>query len=93
MKEKKQKTKNKVKSFWDSWTFVFPLQYFVLVVVLDWVATDRAEDIVQVSEDEIHRMIELEAYFLAEKRNFQPGFEEEDWATATADVMAKLQGQ
>ena len=56
------------------------------------VAADRAEDIVQVSEDESHRMIELEAYFLAEKRNFQPGFEQEDWATATAIVMARLQG-
>ena len=36
-------------------------------------------------------MIEEAAYYLAEKRNFQPGFEQEDWATATADVMARLQ--
>ncbi|MCX7112346.1 MAG: DUF2934 domain-containing protein [Proteobacteria bacterium] len=37
-------------------------------------------------------MIELEAYFLAEKRHFQPGFEAEDWATASAIVTARLQG-
>jgi hypothetical protein len=37
-------------------------------------------------------MIAEAAYYLAEKRNFQPGFEEEDWATATAGVLEKLRG-
>lgn len=41
---------------------------------------------------EIDRMIAEAAYYLAEKRNFQPGFEKEDWAVATAEVMARLRG-
>ncbi len=35
-------------------------------------------------------MVAEAAYYLAEKRNFQPGHEQEDWATAAAEVMAKL---
>jgi len=41
-------------------------------------------------QTEIDRQIAEAAYYLAEKRNFQPGFEAEDWATATAEVLAKL---
>lgn len=41
--------------------------------------------------DEIKRMIEEAAYYLAEKRNFEAGWEAEDWATAEAEVMARLQ--
>jgi hypothetical protein len=41
---------------------------------------------------EIDRMIAEAAYYLAEKRNFQPGFEAEDWATAKDEVMLKLRG-
>jgi hypothetical protein len=39
---------------------------------------------------EIERMIAEAAYYLAEKRSFAPGFEEEDWAVATAEVMARV---
>jgi len=39
---------------------------------------------------EIDRMIGEAAYYLAEKRNFQPGFEADDWATAMAQVLASL---
>ena len=38
----------------------------------------------------IEHMIAEAAYYLAEKRNFAPGFEDEDWAKATAEVMARL---
>jgi hypothetical protein len=58
-------------------------------------APEGAEAAAQVSslgQDEINRMIELEAYFLAEKRNFQDGDKDEDWVTATAIVMARLKG-
>ncbi len=41
---------------------------------------------------EIDRMIAEAAYYLAEKRNFAPGFEEEDWAAARAEVEARLSG-
>jgi hypothetical protein len=36
-------------------------------------------------------MIAEAAYYLAEKRNFAPGFEVEDWAAATAEVMARVE--
>lgn len=47
------------------------------------------------SQAELEAMIAEAAYYLAEKRNFQPGFEAEDWATATATatVMARFQDQ
>lgn len=38
----------------------------------------------------LYRMIQEAAYYLAEKRNFAPGFDQEDWETATAQVMASL---
>ena len=40
--------------------------------------------------DEIERMISEAAYYLAEKRNFESGFEQEDWETAKAEVLEKL---
>jgi len=48
--------------------------------------------VAEIDPAEKYKMIELEAYFLAEKRHFQPGFEAEDWATASAIVTARLQG-
>lgn len=38
----------------------------------------------------VQKMIEEAAYYLAEKRNFEPGFEQEDWETAKASVLAQL---
>jgi len=40
---------------------------------------------------EVEQMIAEAAYYLAEKRNFAPGFEVEDWAAATAEVMARVE--
>ncbi len=56
---------------------------------------EDADAVIQVSEDEaeIARMIAEAAYWLAEKRNFQPGFEQEDWAAAKAEVMDKLKSR
>ncbi len=42
------------------------------------------------SAEEIQRMISEAAYYLAEKRGFEPGFEDEDWETAKAAVMEKI---
>lgn len=44
------------------------------------------------SQETIDEMVAEAAYYLAEKRNFAPGFEEEDWLTAKAQIMAQLQG-
>lgn len=40
---------------------------------------------------EIYRMTAEAAYYLAEKRNFAPGHEQEDWEAARAEVMAQLE--
>lgn len=47
-------------------------------------------EINQLIQAEIDQMIAEAAYYLAEKRNFEPGHEKEDWATASAEVLAKL---
>ena len=38
----------------------------------------------------INGMVAVAAYFLAEKRAFAPGFEEQDWLAAKAQIMAQL---
>jgi hypothetical protein len=48
------------------------------------------EPVSPVSDEERHRMIEEAAYYRAEKRGFEPGHNEEDWAAATEEVDAML---
>ena len=43
-----------------------------------------------VTNEERHQLIAEAAYFRAERRNFLPGFELEDWFGAEAEVEAKL---
>ena len=38
------------------------------------------------SEQEIRRMIEEAAYYKAEQRNFEPGFEDADWLAAEKEI-------
>jgi Protein of unknown function (DUF2934) len=42
------------------------------------------------SDDELRRMIELAAYYRAEKRGFAPGLETQDWCEAEAEVLARM---
>jgi hypothetical protein len=44
----------------------------------------------QVSAEERRRMIAQAAYFRAERRNFAPGHELEDWVAAEAEVDRQL---
>jgi hypothetical protein len=44
----------------------------------------------RVSEEERRDMIARAAYFRAERRNFAPGHEEEDWVAAEAEVDREL---
>ena len=44
------------------------------------------------SQDLINKMVEEAAYYLAEKRNFAPGFEEQDWLTAKEQIKRQLEG-
>lgn len=39
-----------------------------------------------VTEENRHRMICKAAYYLAERRGFEPGHQEEDWAKAEAEI-------
>lgn len=53
---------------------------------------EASETSAALDQAEIDRMIAEAAYYLAEKRDFQPGHEAEDWAIATEQVMASLRG-
>jgi hypothetical protein len=41
------------------------------------------------SPEELHQVIAVTAYHLAERRNFEPGHEMEDWLNAEAQVLAE----
>ncbi len=43
-----------------------------------------------VTNEERHQLIAEAAYFRAERRNFTPGYELEDWLDAEAEVEMKL---
>jgi hypothetical protein len=47
----------------------------------------------RVSDEERRNMIARAAYFRAEKRQFAPGHEVEDWIAAEADVDRELAGR
>jgi hypothetical protein len=47
----------------------------------------------RVSEQERRNMIARAAYFRAEKRNFAPGQEVDDWVAAEAEVDRELAGE
>jgi hypothetical protein len=42
------------------------------------------------TEVDRRRMIELAAFFRAERRGFAPGFEAEDWLAAEAEIAAQI---
>ncbi|MDD5033149.1 MAG: DUF2934 domain-containing protein [Methylococcaceae bacterium] len=52
----------------------------------------ESEAVSSAGQDEIDRMIAEAAYYIAEKRNFEPGHEEDDWVSAREEVMSLLQG-
>ncbi len=43
-----------------------------------------------VSAEERHQMIAVAAYYLAERREFRPGYEIDDWLTAQEEVDRRL---
>jgi len=40
----------------------------------------------QLGAEELHQLIAVAAYYLAERRNFEPGHEVEDWLSAEAQI-------
>jgi hypothetical protein len=53
----------------------------------------EAANNVQPSEAELQSQIAEAAYYRAERRGFQPGFEIEDWLVAEAETRQRLQAR
>ncbi len=51
-----------------------------------------AQDVMKGNDDDRRRMIAEAAYYIAEKREFHPGNELEDWLAAEREVSRKLSG-
>jgi len=51
--------------------------------------TKAATGYARPSPEELHEVIAVAAYFLAERRNFESGHELEDWLSAEAQVLAE----
>ena len=43
------------------------------------------------SSEQLHQIIAVTAYYLAERRNFEPGHEMEDWLNAEAQILAETE--
>jgi hypothetical protein len=41
--------------------------------------------------EEMHHLVAIAAYYLAERRNFEPGHELADWLAAEAQVFAEVE--
>jgi Protein of unknown function (DUF2934) len=50
----------------------------------------RSDSETEVAPDERSRMIAEAAYYAAERRGFEPGYELEDWLAAEAEVARDL---
>lgn len=48
---------------------------------------------VPASSEQMHPVISVAAYFGAERRNFEPGHELDDWLDAEAEVMSRQTAQ
>ena len=44
------------------------------------------------TSEELKEVIAVAAYYLAERRNFEPGHDLEDWLSAEAQVLSEAQG-
>ena len=51
------------------------------------IRTDRSYPPKLIDREAEHAMIAVCAYFKAEKRNFKPGFELEDWLEAEREIL------
>ena len=48
---------------------------------------------VELSREELQKLISEAAYYRAKQRGFEPGHELEDWIQAEAEVMRRLEGR
>ena len=48
---------------------------------------------VELTREELQKLISEAAYFRAKQRGFEPGHELEDWIQAEAEVMRRLEGR
>jgi len=56
-----------------------------------WSIKTRAAAAKARSAEQIHQEIAVAAYYRAERRNFEPGRELEDWLYAEAEVLAEIE--
>ena len=56
-----------------------------------WSMKTRAAAAKARSAERIHQAIAVAAYYRAERRNFEPGGELEDWLYAEAEVLAEIE--
>ena len=45
---------------------------------------------VQISQDELRKLVSEAAYYRAKQRGFTPGHEEDDWIQAEAEVLRRI---
>jgi hypothetical protein len=64
----------------------------VVRAVRDQIAPTTPENsaIYPLSAQQIYRLIQESAYYRAEARGFSPGYEEQDWLEAEAEMKARL---
>ena len=53
----------------------------------------RVDARVDLSPEELKKLISEAAYFRAKRRGFEPGHELEDWIQAEAEVMRRIEGR
>jgi len=56
-----------------------------------WSMKTRAAPANARSAERVHQAIAVAAYYRAERRNFEPGHELEDWLDAEAEVLAEIE--
>jgi hypothetical protein len=52
-----------------------------------------ADASIELTREELQKLISEAAYFRAKQRGFEPGHELEDWIQAEAEVMRRLEGR
>lgn len=45
---------------------------------------------IQISKDELRKLVSEAAYYRAKQRGFTPGHEEDDWIQAEAEVLRRI---
>jgi hypothetical protein len=61
-------------------------QYVKPEIVANTLTRVDRQDVEPLTDEQRRELVAVTAYYLAEKRNFQPGHEHEDWLAAEAQI-------